>query len=441
MAIYLPVEIIFNSVELVPFILIELGILILTLFFNHKKWFGFSRVYFFIACIISILPMMYVVPEGAGNEFLLLPLALLPGLVFHNRWLDISFFLLVVIVFYVVLGTRGLIDPIVDVTQEQIDFFRNIYLGVVFLLSFTIIFYFRTLVNEFEEINKKKTLLLKASNDEIKASINYAKRIQEAILPSMALIKSNLPQSFIYYKPKDIVAGDFYWMHVLPQPNGQNADGDVVLFAAADCTGHGVPGAMVSVVCNNALNQSVKEFGITQPNLILEKSRDLVIETFAESIENVQDGMDIAICALNTKTNELQYAGANNPIWIVSNSMSLSEVKGINFYPFGEGKSGGLYEIKANKQPIGKCDLMNPFTNHSIRLNKGDTIYIFSDGYTDQFGGEKGKKFKSKPFKNLLLSINSNTLDEQRTLLDQHFEAWKGDLEQIDDVCIIGVKI
>ena len=423
MAIYLPVEIIFNSVALVPFILIELGILILTLFFNHKKWFGFSRIYFFIACIISILPMMYVVPEGAGNEFLLLPLALLPGLVFHNRWLDISFFLLVVIIFFVVVETRGLVDPIVNVTQEQIDFFRHIYLGVVFLLSFTIIFYFRTLVNDFEKINKKKTMLLKVSNDEIKASINYAKRIQQAILPSKDLIKTNLPQSFIYYRPKDIVAGDFYWMHLLPQPNGWDVDGDVVLFAAADCTGHGVPGAMVSVVCNNALNQSVKEFGITQPNLILEKSRDLVIETFAESDESVQDGMDVAICALNTKTNELQYAGANNPLWIIRNNGTEVE------------------EIKADKQPIGKCDLMNPFTNHNTNLNKGDTIYIFSDGYADQFGGEKGKKFKSKPFKNLLLSLNNIPIEEQKEALNKHFEEWKGDLEQIDDVCIIGIKI
>ena len=423
MVIYLPIEIIFNSVALVPFILIELGILVLTLFFNHKKWFGFSRIYFFIACIISILPMMYVVPEGAGNEFLLLPLALLPGLIFHNRWLDISFFLLVVTVFYVVLETRGLVEPIVDVTQEQINFFRNIYLGVVFLLSFTIIFYFRTLVNDFEEINKKKTLLLKASNDEIKASINYAKRIQQAILPPMSLIEDNLPQSFIYYRPKDIIAGDFYWMHLLPQPNGWDVDGDIVLFAAADCTGHGVPGAMVSVVCNNALNQSVKEFGITQPSLILEKSRDLVIETFAESIENVQDGMDISICSLNRKTNELQYAGANNPIWIIRKNGTEVE------------------EIKANKQPIGKCDLMNPFTNHTIQLNKGDTIYLFSDGYADQFGGPKGKKFKSKPFKNLLLSISNKPLNQQKELLNTHFEEWKGELEQIDDVCVIGVRI
>jgi serine phosphatase RsbU (regulator of sigma subunit) len=423
MIIYLPIEIIFNSDELVPFILIEVGILLLTLVMNHKKWFGFSRIYFFIACIASILPMMYVVPEGAGNEFLLLPLALLPSLIFNNKWLNFSFFLLVVILFYLVLETRGLVDPIVDVTPEQIAFFRTIYMGVVFLLSFIIIFYFRVLVNQKETINKKKTELLKISNEEVKASINYAKRIQEAILPPMSSIKKNLPQSFIYYKPKDIVAGDFYWMYLSPQSNSGDVDGATVLFAAADCTGHGVPGAMLSVICHNALNQSVKKFGITQPNLILENSRDLVIETFAESNENVQDGMDIALCALDTKTNKIQYAGANNPIWIIKKEATQIE------------------EIKANKQPIGKFDWMNPFTNHTIQLDKGDTIYIFSDGYIDQFGGEKGKKFKTKAFKALLLSIQEKPMDEQKKIIDESFETWKGNLEQIDDVCVIGVRI
>jgi serine phosphatase RsbU (regulator of sigma subunit) len=212
-------------------------------------------------------------------------------------------------------------------------------------------------------------------------------------------------------------------MSLLPQSNSWDIDGDTVLFAAADCTGHGVPGAIISVICHNALNQSVKKLGITQPNLILENSRDLVIETFAESNENVQDGMDIALCALNTKTNEMQYAGANNPIWIIKKEATEIE------------------EIKANKQPIGKYDLMKPFTNHTIQLDKGDTIYIFSDGYIDQFGGERGKKFKTKAFKALLLSIQEKPMEEQQKMIDESFEKWKGNLEQIDDVCVIGLRI
>lgn len=421
MAVYLPIEIIFNSVELVPYILIELGILILTLYFIHKKWYGFSKIYFFFACIVSLIPMMYVVPEGAGNEFLLLPLALLPGLLFHNRWLDFSFFLLIVGAFYIVIETRGLVDPIVDVTQEQIDFFRHIYLGIVFFLSFTIIFYFRTVVNEFELINKKKNDLLteqkqelETQNKEIRDSITYAKRIQNAILPSDNFISQHIPNSFVYYLPKDIVAGDFYWMQTV---------NDNALFAVADCTGHGVPGAMVSVVCNNALNRTLKEFGISDPNKILEKTRELVIETFSTSIENVQDGMDIAICSLNMKTKELTYAGANNPLWIIRNGKKEIE------------------EIKADKQHIGKSYSMNPFTNHNVQLHEGDTIYVFSDGYPDQFGGERGKKLKYTPFKNLLIALQNQPIDKHKQMLHDFFVDWKGSLEQVDDVCIIGVKI
>ena len=428
MVVYLPIEIIFNSVELVPFILIELSILAVSLLINYKKWFNSSKIYFFFACIVSILPMMYIVPVGAAHEFLLLPIALLPALLFHNRWLGVIMFALVVVLFFVVLNTREMVAAIIEATPEQLAFFRNIYLAVAFILTFTIAFYFRTIVNDFEKIIKKKNALLKETKSEIenqhkeiKASINYAKRIQEAILPSDALIKKYLPNSFIYYQPKDIIAGDFYWMHILPEPNGWEVNGDTILFSAADCTGHGVPGAMVSVVCNNALNQSVKEFGITQPSLILHKTRELVVETFSESIENVQDGMDLALCSLNLKTQELQYAGANNPLWIIRNNE--------------------LIETKGNKHHVGKCDHMPDFTNHIIKLEEGDTIYIFSDGYVDQFGGPRGKKFMSAKFKQLLLSIQDKSISEQKEIIQTNFNDWKGELEQIDDVCVIGVKV
>ncbi|MDF1671918.1 MAG: SpoIIE family protein phosphatase [Vicingaceae bacterium] len=428
MVIYLPIEIIFNSVELVPYILIELSILAVSLYINHIKWFNCSKIYFFFACIISILPMMYIVPVGAAHEFLLLPIALLPALLFHNRWLGVIMFTLVVVLFFVVLNTREMVDAIIEATPEQLAFFRNIYLAVAFILTFTIAFYFRTIVNDFEKIIKKKNVLLKETKSEIelqhteiKASISYAKRIQEAILPSNNLVEKYLIDSFIYYQPKDIIAGDFYWMHVLPEPNGWDINGDTILFSAADCTGHGVPGAMVSVVCNNALNQSVKEFGITQPSLILEKTRELVIETFSESIENVQDGMDLALCSLNLKTHELQFSGANNPLWIV--------------------RDGEILETKGNKHHVGKCDLMPDFKNHKVQLQKNDIIYIFSDGYVDQFGGPKGKKFMTAKFKQLLLSINSQTMNEQLNSLKNTFNQWKGKLEQVDDVCVIGVKI
>lgn len=282
-------------------------------------------------------------------------------------------------------------------------------------------------------IEEQKTVVEKAhheleeKNKEIMDSITYAKRIQSAILPPTKLVKEYLKESFILYKPKDIVAGDFYWME---HKNGK------ILFAAADCTGHGVPGAMVSVVCNNGLNRSVREHGLTEPGEILDKTREIVIQEFEKSDEEVKDGMDISLCGLDLNNNTLTWAGANNPLWIINpNRTSWPE----NSLPFGEGRGGAEY--KADKQPIGKYAESKPFTTHQIQLEKGDSIYIFTDGYQDQFGGEKGKKFKAAKLRELLLSIQHEPMEKQRETIDQSFETWKGNLEQVDDVCIIGVKI
>ena len=260
-----------------------------------------------------------------------------------------------------------------------------------------------------EEVDKAH-LELEVKNEEITDSIQYAKRIQNAILPPSKIVKEYLQESFILYKPKDIVAGDFYWME---QVKGKT------LFAAADCTGHGVPGAMVSVVCNNALNRSVREYGLSDPGKILDKTREIVIEEFEKSDEDVKDGMDIALCSI--KGNILKYAGAHNPLWIIRN--------------------GEIIETKANKQPIGQFDNPEPYTTHTFILQKGDSVYIFSDGYVDQFGGEKGKKFKAKAFRELLLSIQKQSMEKQKELIDSAFENWRGNLEQIDDVCVIGVRV
>ncbi len=260
---------------------------------------------------------------------------------------------------------------------------------------------------------------LSEKNKEITDSIIYAKRIQEAILPPLKLVKAKLSNSFIYYQPKDIVAGDFYWMEHKKNVEGQ----ELVFFAAADCTGHGVPGAMVSVVCSNALNKSVNEFDLIHPGEILDKTRELVIQRFEKSEEEVNDGMDIALCAFNTFTKELNYSGAHNPLWIIRK---------------GEGE---IEEIKADKQPIGKHFEIKAFSNHTIQLNQGDSIYIFSDGYVDQFGGEKGKKLKSPNFKRFLLTIQNLNMDEQLDSIKTHFNDWKGEEEQVDDVCVIGLRV
>jgi serine phosphatase RsbU (regulator of sigma subunit)/tetratricopeptide (TPR) repeat protein len=262
-------------------------------------------------------------------------------------------------------------------------------------------------------ISEQKNILFE-KNKEITDSITYARRLQEAILPPSHLIEEHLPESFVLFKPKDVVSGDFYWLeHV----------NNKIYFAVADCTGHGVPGAMVSVVCSNALNRAVKEFNLTAPSKILDKVRELVVETFEKSTEDVKDGMDIALCTLDTSTCKLEYAGAHNPLWILRKGAEEIE------------------EIKADKQPIGAFAHASPFTNHQVELKKGDRIYLFSDGYPDQFGGEKGKKLKYRPFKNLLKELSELSMTEQNEALLNKFNLWKGEIEQIDDVCVMSVII
>lgn len=284
-------------------------------------------------------------------------------------------------------------------------------------------------VQRFNVIAQKK--IVDEKNREILDSIVYAKRLQEAILPSNKLLTKYLPNSYVFYQPKDIVAGDFYWMEIfskadeiepIKMPEGyQGAPEDYILFAVADCTGHGVPGAMVSIFCSNALNRSVKEFGLIDPGKILDKVRYLVIETFEKSEMEVKDGMDISLCSFNFKTNELYWAGANNPLWLVRNNQMI--------------------QYKPDKQPIGKYDNPKPFNTERIQLEKGDKFYIFTDGLADQFGGEKGKKLKTGKMRELIMSQQSNSMQMQYSIMANVFEMWKGDLEQVDDICVIGVSL
>ncbi len=284
------------------------------------------------------------------------------------------------------------------------------------------------------EIVKQKEII-EEKNNEVLSSISYAKRLQDAILPPLATIKKHLPESFVMYKPKDIVAGDFYWMYKaplhLPEGETKNSSGippsecklEAVFIAACDCTGHGVPGAMVSVVCSNALNRAVKEFKITEPGKILDKVRELVIETFEKSENEVKDGMDVSLASLTPSEGgmKLCWAGAYNSLWYI--------------------QDGAFKELAPDKQPIGVHDKQTPFNTHTLELRKGDCLYLFTDGYADQFGGPKGKKFKYKQLEEKLLSLANMGMDKQKEMLEETIGNWMGKLEQVDDILIIGIRV
>jgi serine phosphatase RsbU (regulator of sigma subunit) len=258
--------------------------------------------------------------------------------------------------------------------------------------------------------------IIEEKNKDITDSIHYAKHIQQAILPPEDMIYEYLKESFILYQPKDIVSGDIYWLHKAE---------DTVFFAAVDCTGHGVPGALMSVVGHSALNTLISHTPNQQPSDILNNLGSSIRETFKHQYmqEQINDGMDIALCALDRKKMILSFSGAKSPLCIVRNNE--------------------LIEIKGDKQAIegSQSNNVKPFTHNELKVQPGDCIYVFSDGYNDQFGGAKGKKFKYSQLKSLLLSIASQPMYKQKNILSETLENWKGNLQQVDDILLIGVRV
>jgi serine phosphatase RsbU (regulator of sigma subunit)/tetratricopeptide (TPR) repeat protein len=296
--------------------------------------------------------------------------------------------------------------------QKTITWSILMGLLVVLVSSFMLLNRFR-LISKQKNIIEEQRNIVSEKNKAVLDSINYAKRIQDAIIPDHDHFTKQFTEAFVLYQPKDIVAGDFYWSKRLHE--------NLLIFAAADCTGHGVPGAMVSIVCSNALNTTLNEMLITQPAKVLDNVNSVVMEAFKKNDNEVKDGMDISLCLLNSKTKQLQWAGANNPLWIIRN--------------------GELLEYKADRQPIGTFVNSRSFTNHVIQLEEKDSLYLFTDGYSDQFGGENGKKFKSANLKKLLLNIKDQPMQRQYDLIKEELVVWMHNHEQTDDICIIGIRI
>ncbi|MCB9224896.1 MAG: SpoIIE family protein phosphatase [Crocinitomicaceae bacterium] len=296
------------------------------------------------------------------------------------------------------------------------------------------------------EIEKQKEELAEI-NEEILSSIHYAKRIQEAILPSSKHVKSILPDSFIMYRPKDVVSGDFYFVE---QTTTSDDLRKLAIIAAVDCTGHGVPGAFMSIVGNNQLGSSLTEPSVNDTAAALDYLNKGVVNSLRQNKDadqTVRDGMDIALCAIDWNNLKVQFSGAKNPIYVIrkgasESSFKVSEGADVSFLE-SENKEHMLMEVKGDSHPIGAYigEELKPFTARTIEIEKGDMIYIFSDGYADQFGGPNGKKYKYKTFKNFLLSIAHLDADEQKSRLITEYEEWKGNYEQIDDVLVMGVRV
>ena len=292
-------------------------------------------------------------------------------------------------------------------TQKTIE--GVLFIGILLVISF-LVFVYKQLNN-----TKKQKDLIEEKQAEITDSINYAKKIQDAMMTSSVYLKETLPKSFILFKPKDVVSGDFYWIYKDQEEN--------IFFTVADCTGHGVPGAFMSMIGTSLLNEIIIEKGLKDTDKILGEMRSQIIKSLHQEEDGGQkDGMDISLCKLNIKKKLVEFSGAHNSL------IHISKDK--------------LYNNRGDHQPVGLLlGDKKPFTKHEVKLKKNDMLYIYSDGYQDQFGGEKGKKYMGAKFKKQLLRINKESTDKQLKLLEEEFKSWTHNYEQIDDVCVMGVRI
>jgi serine phosphatase RsbU (regulator of sigma subunit) len=300
----------------------------------------------------------------------------------------------------------------------------------VVVIAFILLFYnnrktkklFTLIEKQKEEVEFQKEII-EIKNKDLMDSIVYARHIQGSMLPSDKTMQNLFKDYFVLYKPKDVIAGDFYWTETIENK---------AVLVVGDCTGHGVPGALVSVVACNALSRAVKEFKLNDPALIFDKVNELMQETFSKSDYEVNDGMDGALCIFDYDKMKLHIAAAHNPIWIITPTLKTE------FWD----ETWVLSQISADKQPIGRFnEKIIPFQSKTISIQKGEMIYFFTDGYADQFGGPKGKKFKNKQFQELIISISKLPLKQQKEQLDTTIENWKGNLDQVDDILIVGIRI
>lgn len=350
-------------------------------------------------------------------------------LVLWEFWLSIILMLVTIVsnIFFYVLNSKLSIEEFM-VNGGMLTFTVAIF--CMFMIRNRYRLTYKELVSRLE-LEKSKQLIeqqkeeVDEKNQEIISSLRYAKRLQEALLPPKNLLESFFKDNyFILYQPRDIVSGDFYWARKIKTTPREGKSKDFLLIAVADCTGHGVPGAFMSLLGSNFLHQSATEKDVNTPAQALDFLNQKIITTLNHGYgeEKIRDGMDISFIAIDTETKQLAYSGANNPAYVLRNKT--------------------LETLKATKQAIGNMnDEVIPFDNVTTQLHDGDCVYLFTDGYADQFGGPKGKKLMRKQFEEVLIANSDKTMREQKLALENTYNNWKGSLDQVDDVCVIGIRV
>ncbi|WP_338762170.1 SpoIIE family protein phosphatase [Bernardetia sp. ABR2-2B] len=417
--------------------LVAVIILLWLLHLNKKGKHRVATLGFCLDIPIYFVVMALGLGKEIGLELYFIVTAIMPILFFDKWKIIIPLFLMNIVLF---LGVKFGYDYIEPYFHPATNYFAEVKLSNrinIFLLLFIIIGSFKEELVAYQKNIEEQGKILKENNEEIstqnrvieeksktleqtykhiKDSITYAQRIQNALLGSPTDITNYFSEAFLFFQPKDIVSGDFYWFY-------QNEKNTVSILVVADCTGHGVPGAFMTVMGANFLDEIVREQETFEPSKILYQL-DYKITTALKQIDSkVNDGMDVAVLVLEKDKNEVQFAGAKNPLWIARDDKMI-QYKGSKF-PIGSG------QYKTKKQ----------FDTETISVNKGDILYLFSDGFQDQFGGSNNRKYLKKRFREFLLSISSQTTQIQHKKLDEEINTWKENTSQTDDICVAGIRV
>lgn len=416
-----PLEVFLNGWKLVPYEILMFAACGITFFFNYKKWYEFAKIYFFFVIVGFIWFLGIAVGHGSGNEVTFFAVIIAPSMLLKNKNLIILLTIIAAASLVSLKFVQEAIPPTMDVPLSVREKFVTIFQVLISVIIFFQIYYFKGVNLKFQNIVLKKNEVIEEKNKEIVDSINYAKHIQSSYLPPKVVLSRFFEKSFLFFEPKDIISGDFYWFY---NEKIEDKYSDEKFIVAADCTGHGVPGAIMSVICANALNDTIVTRKERDTGKILDMVRNNVVNILKgkDEQESRKDGMDVALVKINKATGDCQYSGAHNPLWVLRKDAEEFEV------------------IKADKQPVGAYQNSQPFSSHDFKLSTGDRFYIFSDGFQDQFGGEKGKKFKVANMKRLFTSLKSKSMQDQKAIVSESFVKWKGDLEQVDDVVLIGIE-
>ncbi|MBL7922070.1 MAG: SpoIIE family protein phosphatase [Bacteroidia bacterium] len=383
---------------------------ILAPYFNHLGWIRFNKYYFTLIPIPLICILCWYNSIILGDRFFFFATATIPVIVFRSKITIFIIFYLNIIAFFTMSWYQNNYEPYVEVPPNLAVQYWCACLFAIFSILYFVVRYFKQGSEDYEKEIETKNEEISAKNKEILDSINYAKKIQSALLAHNDFLEQHLPEHFVLFKPKDIVSGDFYWA---TEHNGN------FYLAVCDSTGHGVPGAFMCLLNIGFLNEAIKEKNISSPAAIFDHVRKRLIADISK--EGQQDGMDGILLKAQSNNGQLtiQYASANNAPVLIRNNEALT--------------------LGTDKMPVGKGLKDEAFKLHTIDVQPGDALYLYTDGFADQFGGPKGKKFKYKALNELLLANHKRKMAKQKQIFDSTFENWRGHLEQVDDVCVIGI--